>query len=336
MTAAPSATFLMCVESGYIESQLPIAVEGIRKFGGRLANAPVLVVTPRFGPTLTRVTQRKLADLGATYVRRNLRNSWDWYVYMNKALAAALGEELATTDQILWMDTDCLIVSDPEPLLLGPGEDIACCSVDKNVGSSGPDDPYEAYWKALADHYGLAVDRLPWVETAHDRRRVRFRLHSGVYSFRRGSGVGRSFVEDMESMLASRIAFSRKLPYPGDDVALAFSIVRRNLKWRILPMSVNYEMIPTSEIYKRDDARKAHVLHFHHALGVPDSAAWFLRELETFRPDVADWLRSRVPIDYKVGGFHRTVVRRVLRTLRSRRQLLHMESCRIMVPDGAV
>lgn len=331
--SAPSTTFLMCVESGYIEGQLPIAVEAIRRFGGRLADAPVLVVTPRFGPSLTAATERKLADLGATYVRRNLRNSWDWYIYMNKALAAAIGEELATTDQILWLDTDCLIVSEPAPLLLGPDEDIACCSVDKNVGSSGPEDPYEPYWKALAGHYGMIVDRLPWVETAHDRRRVRFRLHSGVYSFRRGSGVGRSFVEDMESMLSSRIAFSRKLPYPGDDVALAFSIVRRNLRWRLLPMSCNYEMMPTSGIYRQEDARAAHVLHFHHTLARPDQTAWFLRELESFRPDVADWLRSRVPLDYAIGGFPRTVVRRVLRTLRSRKQSSHTRLCRVMVPD---
>ena len=60
--ASPSATFLMCVESGYIEGQLPIAVEAIRRFGGRLADAPVLVVTPRFGPSLTAATERKLAE----------------------------------------------------------------------------------------------------------------------------------------------------------------------------------------------------------------------------------------------------------------------------------
>jgi hypothetical protein len=329
----PTATFLMCVESGYIESQVPVAVEAIRRFGGRLAQAPVLLVTPRFGPSLTRATRRKLAELGATYVRRDLRNSWDWYVYMNKALAAALGEELATTDQILWLDTDCLVVSEPGPLMLRAGEDIACCSVDKNVGSSGPDDPYDAYWNEMAGHYGLSVDRLPWVETAHDRRRVRFRLHSGVYSFRRGCGIGRSFVDDMASMLSSRITFSRRLPYPGDDVALAFSIVRRDLKWRLLPMSCNYEMTPQSEIYRREDARAAHVLHFHHALGRPDEAVWFLRELEALRPDVADWLRSRVPIDYRVGGLHRTVLRRALRTWRLRKLSRHTRHCRAMVPD---
>lgn len=334
MTAAPpSTTFLLCVESGYIEGQIAVAVEAVRRFAGRLANAPVLVVTPRFGPSLTGDTQRKLADLGATYVRRNLRNSWDWYVYMNKALAAALGDELATTEQVIWLDSDCLFVSEPEPLSLQPGEDIACCSVDKNVGSSGPDDPYEAYWKALADHYGVAVDRLPWVETAHDRRRVRFRLHSGVYSFRRGSGIGRGFVEDMEKMLSAGIAFSRKLAYPGDDVALAFSIVRKNLRWRILPMSCNYEMTPASEIYRREDARRAHVLHFHHALASADGTAWFLRELESFRPDVAEWLRTRVPLSAKTGGFPRAVLRRVLRTLRSRRQAKNEAACRVMIAD---
>jgi hypothetical protein len=250
---------------------------------------------------------------------------------MNKALAAALGEELAATEQVIWLDSDCLVVSEPAPLLLAPGEDIACCSVDKNVGSSGPDDPYEAYWKALADCYGMPVDRLPWVETAHERRRVRFRLHSGVYSFRRGSGVGKAFVEDMDTMLSSRIAFSRKLPYPGDDVALAFSIVRRNFRWRMLPMSCNYEMIPASGIYRREDARHAEILHFHHALAAPESAAWFLRELEGFRPDVADWLRPRLPLPTKTGGIHRAIIRRLLRNWRLRRQTRHEASCKVTV-----
>jgi hypothetical protein len=327
----PSVTFLLCVESGYIEGQIGLAVEAIRRFGGRLADAPVIVVTPRWGPSLTGRTRHSLDLLGASYVRKSVSTSWNWYVYMNKALAAALGEELATTDQVIWLDSDCLVVSEPTPLLLEPGEDIACCSVDKNVGSSGPDDPYEAYWKALADHYGMPLERLPWVVTAHDRRRVRFRLHSGVYSFRRGSGTGKAFVEDMDTMLSSRVAFSRKLPYPGDDVALAFSIVRRNLRWRLLPMSCNYEMTPTSEIYRREEAPSAQVLHFHHALAAPEGAAWFLRELESFRPDVASWLRPRVPLATKTGGIHRAILRRLLRNWRARQQTRHEGSCKITV-----
>jgi hypothetical protein len=252
---------------------------------------------------------------------------------MNKAWAADLGEELAETEQIIWLDSDVLVVAEPNLLVLRPGEDFACAAIDKNVGSSGPDDPYEPYWEALSAYYGVPIDGLPWVETERDHQRVRFRLHSGVYSFRKNSGLGSAFAAGLESMLASRIAFSRKLPFPGDDVALAFAVVQLKLSWRLLPMYCNYEMTPTSNFYRHSQARTAQILHYHHALSSPEGASWFLRELDTFRPDVADWLRPHTPLLRRSGGIHRLILRRLLRTVRARRQALHEASCRILVQE---
>lgn len=331
--AKPSATFLFCVESGYFEGQILLVLESIRRFAGSLADAPALVVTPRYGPSLTRATIRGLDRLGARYLYRDMRSRWDWYPYMNKGLAAQLAEDHVETAQVLWLDSDVILVSEPTSLVLGPDEDFACCAVDKNAGSSGPDDPNEAYWSALAQHFGIAVDALPWVQTEFDKLRVRMRLHSGVYAFRRGLGLGWALAEDMESMLASRITFSRGLPFPGDDVALAFSVVRLNLRWRLLPMSCNYEMTPDSRIYRPDEARKAQILHFHHTLGSPTGSEWFLRELQGFRPDVAEWLRDRVPLATKMGGLHRLVMRRFLRQRRDSHRARHLHSCRITVGE---
>jgi hypothetical protein len=252
---------------------------------------------------------------------------------MNKAWAAEIGEEFADTEQIIWLDSDVLVVSEPSSLVLSPGEDFACGALDKNVGSSGPGDPYETYWKALSAHYGIPIDDLPWVETEHDRKRVRFRLHSGVYSFRRNVGLGQAFVSGLKSMLASRIAFSRKLPFPGDDVALAFSVIQSKLNWRLLPMCSNYEMTPTSKVYRRSEARTAQILHYHHTLSSQESVNWFLRELDSFRPDVADWLRPHTPLLKRSGGFSRLIMRRFLRTHRARRQARHEELCKIMVQE---
>ena len=329
----PSVTFLFCVESGYFEGQILLVLESVRRFGGSLADAPALVVTPRYGPSLTRATIRGLDRLGARYLYRDMRSRWDWYPYMNKGLAAQLAEDYVHTEQVLWLDSDVILVSEPTSLVLGPGEDFACCAVDKNAGSSGPDDPNEAYWVALAQHLGITLDALPWVQTEFDRLRVRMRLHSGVYAFRRGLGLGRAFAADMESMLASRVAFSRGLPFPGDDVALAFSVVRLNLRWRLLPMSCNYEMTPDSRIYRPDEARSAQILHFHRTLGSPTGSEWFLDQLQSFRPDVAEWLRPRVPLATKMGGLHRLMIRRFLRQRRDSRQARHVRSCRITVVE---
>jgi hypothetical protein len=316
----PSATFLFCAESGYLEGQTLLAIECLRKFGGRLANAPILVITPRFGPSLEVATLRRFDELGARYAYRNDRNDCSWYVYMNKASAALVAEEMVQTDQIIWLDSDVLVIDEPSTLLLGPAEDFACCSTDKNVGTSGPKDPNNNYWLALSEHYGVPLESLPWVEANHDKQRVRFRLHSGVYSFRTGTGLGREFSSDLMSMLTSGIGFSAKLPFPGDDVALAFSVIRLKLRWRQLVMSCNYEMTPASRVYSRDEVRGAKILHFHKALASRSGCDWFLGELETFRPDVAEWLRDRIPIPTKVGGLRRSIMRRLLYEFRRRRQ----------------
>ncbi|MDN3275943.1 hypothetical protein QWJ07_16900 [Frankia sp. RB7] len=327
------ATFLFCVESGVLEGQTVLAIESLRRFGGSMAEAPVLVVTPRAGPSLARHTLRDLDEWGVIYVRRDLQNQRDWFTYMNKGLAALLADELAETEQVIWLDSDVLVVSAPEQLLLQPNEDLACAAINKNVGSSGPADPHEPYWQAMADAYHVPLDSLPWAVGQRDNQRARLRLHSGVYSFRRGVGIGRQFVRDLETMLDSKVAFTRRLPQPGDDVALAFSVVQLKLSWRNLSHFCNYQMTPSSATYKRVEAPEARVLHYHHTLNSQEGASWFIRELEHFRPDVAGWLKPRLPLDSRPGGWRSLLQRRLLRSIRTSHQRKHEARCRFLVHE---
>jgi hypothetical protein len=329
----PTVTFLFCVESGFFEAQTVLVVESLRRFGGRFAGAPALAVTPRFGPPLSRHTLRRFEELGVTYVRRWAGHPYDWYPYTNKALAALIADEQATTEQVIWLDSDVLVLAEPELLLLAQGEDFAICAYDKNIGSSGPGDRNEPYWHALSNSYGISIDDLPWIETQFDRQRVRFRLHSGVYSFRRGLGLGVAFVADMERMFTSRIAYTRQMPFPGDDVALAFSVVKRKLRWRLLPMAYNYEIGPDSQSYRREGLRSASILHYHHVLANPERCRWMLKELDAELPEVAQWLRSRVPLAERAGGVHHMLLRRALRELRHRRGRKYQAACRVTVED---
>src|SRR4028119_236453 len=93
----PSTTVVFCIESGYFESQTLLAIESLRRFGGSMANAPVLAITPRFGPSLTRQTLQRLDELEVTYIRRDLRHSLSWYGFMNKPIAVLLAEEYTST-----------------------------------------------------------------------------------------------------------------------------------------------------------------------------------------------------------------------------------------------
>jgi hypothetical protein len=323
----PSTTIIFCVESGYFESQTILAVESLRRFGGRFANVPVLAITPRLGPNLNRDTLRRFDELEVTYIRQDLGHPYSWYCYMNKALAAMIAEEYASTEQIIWLDSDTLVIAEPELLWLEPDIDFAICSTDKNVGTSGPGDKNEPYWLALSEYYGINIDKLPWVVTELEQQQVRFRLHSGIFAFRRNSGLGKGYLEACERMLNSRIAYSDTLPFPGDDVALAFAVVLLNLRWRLLPLSYNYEMLPESPMYKRDGLLSTQILHYHYAMTTPSTCAWALTEIESQLPDLYNWLKDRVPLNPKVGGPHRLLFRRALREWRTRQQNRFEATC---------
>jgi hypothetical protein len=316
----PSTTFVYSIESGYFEAQTLLAVESLRKFGGVFAKAPVLAVTPRLGPSLTSKTLRRMDELEITYVNSNLHHPDSWFCYMNKSLAVMLAEEYAKTEQIIWMDSDTLVIREPQGLYLEPGMDFAICSTDKNVGSSGKNDRNEPYWMALCDRFGIEIDDLPWITTSFEQQKVRFRIHSGVYAFRRDTGLGSKFVETCEQVLHSGVAYSERLPFPGDSVALAFAVILQKINWHLLPISYNYQITPDSKTYKRQELEHAHVLHYHHAFTKEEQCIWALKEIETQLPEVYFWLKEQLPLMPKIGGFQRQIVRRVLKEWRAIQQ----------------
>src|SRR5919201_856269 len=121
------ATFVFSIESGYIEGLTLLAIQSLRHFGGKMANLPVLAITPRFGPTLARETRRQLDELGVTYLRSDAPHPLAWYMYLTKPLVLTLAEEYLSSEQIFWLDSDILVAAEPELLWLEPEIDFAGC-----------------------------------------------------------------------------------------------------------------------------------------------------------------------------------------------------------------
>src|SRR5262249_55866667 len=111
---APSATVVCCVEAGPLETTTLWMVESLRRWGGRFAQAPVIAVTPRFGPSLRHSTLRKFDDLHVQYVRKNVARKYSWYNFLNKPLSLNVAEEHAKTDIMVWLDADVFVTGAPE------------------------------------------------------------------------------------------------------------------------------------------------------------------------------------------------------------------------------
>src|SRR5438105_1360667 len=116
MTAASPAdvlTFVCCVESGPLERMTLLLAESLRRWGGAFASCPVLAVTPRFGPWLSRATRAAFHRLDVTHLRLPGSNQHAWLGFLNKPAALAAAEQHALTPCLAWLDSDILVVGEP-------------------------------------------------------------------------------------------------------------------------------------------------------------------------------------------------------------------------------
>ena len=133
MAEKSSICFVACVESGPLEVQTVRLAEGIRRFGGALADSEILTITPRFGPPLSGEVRRRFRELDVRHERLPSHPRYAWYHYLNTPIALAAAEELTTADILCWTDSDLLFLGEPTELLLDHELDFIAGSTDNGV-----------------------------------------------------------------------------------------------------------------------------------------------------------------------------------------------------------
>jgi len=292
----PDITFVCCVESGWLETQTVRMVESLRRWGGAFADVPVVAVTPRFGPPLSSKTLRAFDHLGVEYLRFRAQNPYAWKSFLNKHYAMAAVEERCTTEFLGWLDSDLLILGEPDQLRLSDDEDFAACAPDKNIGTAGPDDPFEPYWREACNVVGLELSDLPWVVTEREGIKIRLYWNSGVFVYRRATGFSKVHLDTTLKLLDAHIASAKAGVYFTQHT-LGMAMVKMGLRWRALPHSHNYGMGTKTHArwYDPEKLRQAKILHYHDAMWMP---FWdtFLQCLKDTHPDVATWLATQGPL----------------------------------------
>ncbi len=326
----PSITFLTCVESGPLESQVLRMVESLRRFGGAYADCPVWAVRPRFGPPLRRHTRREFDRLRIDYRSTHRVDPHRWYAYINKTRALILAEQSATTEFVGWLDGDLLFTGEPNELTPGPSEDIVACSPDNPGGTTGPGDPSEPFWRAACDAIGIDIESLPWVTTEREGDRIRLYWNSGVFVFRRGTGLAVEHDRCSNRLLDERLASAVTGPFFTEQYALSLAATKLKLRHRQLAHSHNYEM--GSDIhakwYREDKLRAARIVHHHDCLWPP---FWprFLDCLQQTHPDVAKWLEPLGPLANAAPLPYR-IVSKLLKKWRGRGEVKFKATARVV------
>ena len=300
MSFLSDVTLVVCVESGRYESMAVLMVESLRRFGGSFANAAVIAITPRLGPTLSEATLTRFRELDVTYVRRrNLHRSWNRFI--GKVWGLAEVEPMAHTSTVVLVDCDLLFLGEPRALALSPGTDVAACHPDNGiVGTSGAD-AFEPAWRHACGAVGLDIESLPWIDPHDGSGPIRFYLNSGVVAFRAGCGFPQAWLETVDRLLDAHVMFPGWEDYFLDQVALGLTIIRSGFDWQPLPYSHNYGVASLLPGAWADPALEdAVVLHYHDQL-LPPFWPGSLERLAETHHEAAVWLEQRGPIQEAVS-----------------------------------
>jgi hypothetical protein len=324
--AAPSVSFVCCVESGPLETTTLLMVESLRRWGGRFATCDVTAVTPRSGPPLRRSTRAGLDKLGVRYVRRTIGTAYSWYSFLNKPLSLVTAEEFSSSEVMVWLDADVFVTGEPAAFELENGIDFAACPSDRNLGTTGNGDRFEPYWTKMCAIHGLTLAKVPWVQTCREKERIRLYFNGGVLAYRRASGYAAAYLQGCLDVLNARVRSREAGLFFAEQVTAGLIAVKQGLVAGILPERFNYAVgSKAMEGYSAENFADARVLHYHDALW----GGFFGRFMEMCRagqPALYEFLKDRgpltndAPLAWRLAG-------KVMRTLRARKQNSFEAAC---------
>jgi hypothetical protein len=326
----PPITFVTCVESGPLESQVLRMVQSLRRFGGAYSACPMWAVKPRFGPPVSRSTRNEFDRLGVEYRHTRRSDPHGWYAYINKTRALMMAEERAESEFVGWLDADLLFAGEPNELAPGPAEDVSACSSDNCGGTTGPDDKCEPFWREACAAVGTDIDQLPWVTTEREGDRIRLYWNSGVFVFRRGTGLAAEHDRCTRRLLDVNLGSSVTGVFFTEQYGLSLAAAKLGLRRRQLPHSHNYEMGRAihAQWYSEEKLRAARIVHYHDCMW---PAFWptFLDCLRATHPEVAAWLEPLGPLRNEAPLAYRAVTK-VLRRRRARGEQRFKAACRFV------
>ncbi len=294
MSPPVSIAFVSCVESGSLEEQSVLLAESIRRWGGSAAEARIVCLEPRRPTGIERATIRALEGLGAEFHSERLNRDYKSYPIANKIFAGVWAEENLSEDVVVFCDTDSFFINEPTALELTGGA-AARPVGQKKRGSSGPEDPLDAYWERMYEICG--VDGRPFVETTIEETPIRAYFNSGLLAVRREEGVFSSWLGDFRLLMEAK-----HFPDDGkrnmDQLSLAVTLARVWERVEVLGAPYNYmlrrrpRMPEPARSMPLEDLVQVHYRKWLHVPG-------FMDELEPPFPDGERlrWLSERLPLE---------------------------------------
>jgi hypothetical protein len=287
--------FIACVERGHLEAQTILLCRSIRRFGGGFRDAAIHTFEPRIGHAIAPATRRVLEELGVVHHVDVLNRSFVDQPVVNKVFACARAEESLDEEVLVFLDSDTVVIGEPDALDLPSGIDVALRpAYSAGLNSSGPGHPMDAYWRGVYEFFG--IDNARYVETELGTI-TRAYYSAGLIAARREAG----FFGRWRSIFLELVCIDR-LPESGisraDEIALAVAALEAKDRVRSLDGGYNYLIFRRAQLAAPwDRAQLEAVVHVHYRGAFAEPG--FLRSLcppLDANSAVLNWLEQHLPL----------------------------------------
>lgn len=299
-------------EAGILERQAILLCASIRRFSGRYAGDAITVIQPRNERKISPDGRARFRAMGAEIVEIPVVSPCPEYGTSFRVLACAAYEPRSTADLIIFMDSDTLVLAEPDLDLRDA--DVALRPVDvKGMGTSGPGDAHDSYWRELCHLCGVDYESLPHVTPTVEPVRIRASYNGGLTVVKKGARLFETTADfflraydaglvpwpdlaDPVTAGCGRVSLAGSRYWGSAQAALSVAIRALGLSARILPPTVNfplhYDALLRPGIQNGTIPMITHV-HYHHLLREYADSNPIMAGMPGFPPCARVWLREQ-------------------------------------------
>lgn len=125
------------------------------------------------------------------------------FPFANKVFIAAEAEQLAAESlapQLVWMDTDTLVMKEPQALILKEGVKIAIPPVHLQNVSSRMDQASDGFWQLIYSHCRVSKNHIFQMSTVVDKVQIRPHFNAGLISVNPQMGILRRWRDNFAGL----------------------------------------------------------------------------------------------------------------------------------------
>ncbi|MFH2055139.1 MAG: hypothetical protein ABIJ61_04205 [bacterium] len=240
-------SFAAYAESNEQLRHVCLLAESIREFAGELSDAPVLIYVPEeFSDRDESLIERLLAA-GAKVKECTIPEATAWFYYAGKTHAAGLAEsELAgSTEIMVWLDEDTIVLQEPTELMLSPGIAFGYRPVMHNRSGTLYGEPPTPFWAQIYEVLEIEPDSLFPMMTPADRQQIRAYFNAGLLAVRPELGILRGWGESFRELCAD----STLAQMCREDVEKRIFLHQTALVGAVFQRLQRQEMVELSERY---------------------------------------------------------------------------------------